>query len=101
VAPDAEPSPPTPFLRGDASGDGEIDMLDITAIDEYLSSTAALPCLDAADADDDGHVVGDDIDFMVEWLSSDPYTPPIPPPHPGWGLDPTGDELDCAAYPAP
>ena len=49
----------TPFRRGDANGDGFVNMVDAYFIYDYvLSGGAAPPCMAAADANADGMVVG-------------------------------------------
>ncbi len=54
------------------------------------------PCLDAADANDDGTIdIGDPICTLRALLCCDP----LPAPFPWCGVDPTEDDLDCEFYP--
>lgn len=82
------------FLRGDANGDGAVDVSDATTILGYLFlGTAAPDCLKTLDADDDGTVVITDPVYLLDYLFSGGAAPP--PPFPGLGFDPTPDGLTC------
>ena len=84
------------FLRGDASGDGVVDMTDAVNCLEYLFlGSYELHCPDAADANDDGELdLTDPISILVAKFLG---TIQIPPPNIAPGLDPTEDSLDCSA----
>ncbi len=84
------------FTRGDANGDGSIDVSDAVATLLYLFASGNVRCLDAADADDDGGVRINDALYVLNALFS-PGAPSIPPPSPARGLDPTADALGCGA----
>jgi hypothetical protein len=90
------------FHRGDANGDGILNIVDPIFSFLYLFSEGrAPPCLEAADATDDGRVnISDPIralDYL--FLGTSPPPSPGPPPAP-CGLDPPGDGsfLGCASY---
>jgi hypothetical protein len=88
---------PVPFLRGDASGDGRLDLADAVQTLEYLFLGARrLSCLDAGDADDDGEVlVTDAVRILLHLFAGGPG---LPAPFPGPGFDPTPDALgECFA----
>ena len=57
------------------------------------------PCMDAADADDNGIVDGL-LDGLVILNFQFTMGAPPPPPYPNPGVDPTPDSVDCA-NPAP
>jgi hypothetical protein len=74
-------------------------MADAIVLLTYLFARGeAPPCLDAADADDDGgHTIGDGI-HLLQYLSAG--GPDLPPPSRGCGIDPTPDPLTCRRYEA-
>jgi hypothetical protein len=84
------------FRRGDANGDGAIDISDSVFALAYLFAGGPRPaCLDAADFDDDGAVA---IADPVETLNH-LFLGGVGPPRPGTlitGSDPTPDRLYCA-----
>ncbi|MFN0058370.1 MAG: dockerin type I repeat-containing protein [Planctomycetota bacterium] len=88
-----------PFRRGDIDGDGNIDYVaDAVYFSEALfGGGPPPPCFDAADVTDDGSF---DLADMLLLLNSGFVVgaPPIPPPHPNCGLDPTADSLNCLTY---
>jgi hypothetical protein len=87
-----------PFVRGDSNGDGKpLDLSDGVYILQYLFAQGPeLPCMDAADANDDGAVnLADGIYSLQNLFASGPA---IPPPYPECGIDPTVDVLGCASY---
>lgn len=88
-----------PFLRGDASSDGLLDISDALAILGALFLGRSGPtCLDAADANDDGSVEISDALGIIFHLFLD--GPALPPPGACNELDPTPDDhLTCEAYP--
>ena len=81
------------FRRGDANGDGTLDLSDGIAVLNYLfSGRSQLECQDAADANDSGVVDIADAIFLFSALFTG--GPPTPPPgHLDCGSDPTGDSL--------
>jgi subtilisin-like proprotein convertase family protein len=82
------------FIRGNANNDGNVDLGDGILILGYLFSSAAIPCLDAADCDDNGQIDITDAIFLFTYQ----FAGGIPPlaPFPNCGEDPTdGDPLDC------
>ena len=88
------------FIRGDANGDGEVDIGDAITILGYLFAGNPEPqCLDAADANDDASLdIGDAI-AILGLLFGDAGA--LPPPYPSCGFDPTvpGEALGCVSYP--
>ena len=84
-----------PFLRGDADGNGTVDALDATAVTSFLFAGTALPCMDAADANDDGAVTNADA-VQILTLGVLPLPGPLT-----CGPDYTADTLDCQAYGSP
>lgn len=92
--------PPARFLRGDANGDGGIDISDPVGVLRYLFAGAgppggALPCDDALDADDSGDLSITDAIYGLAFLFQGGPAPPAPFPEPG--PDPTteDDPLGC------
>jgi PKD repeat protein len=83
-----------PFLRGDVTSDGRIDISDAIAILTYLYlGGLRISCLEAADVDDQGTV---NVTDAVRLLSS-LFTgggPPFPP-YPEPGVDPTPGGVGC------
>jgi hypothetical protein len=79
-------------VRGDATGDGIVDPADGLAISDYLFFAVPLPCLDAADANDDGLISVPD---TVLAAGGGPF------PLPGdliAGPDYTDGPFDCQIY---
>ena len=90
------------FLRGDANGDGEIDISDAVALLGSLFLGFRAPaCDDAADTDDSGELDVSDaislLNFLFNRRNQDP--PPRPGPY-RRGIDPTIDDLGCKDPPA-
>jgi len=85
---------PAPFIRGDANGDGGINLGDAVFILDYLFAGRNTVCEDAADVNDDGKVdLSDPIALLAHLFAGGlaPY-----PPFPEAGGDPTNDALRCA-----
>ncbi|MBI4604171.1 MAG: hypothetical protein HY721_19610 [Planctomycetes bacterium] len=82
------------FVRGDANSDGVVSLADAEAVFAFLFRTGAMPCMDAADANDSGGVDIPDGDAILEHVLGAGFTPPAPFPDPG--PDPTADETDFA-----
>lgn len=86
---------PSSFLRGDANGDGSVDIADVVRIAELLFRNGRAPrCLDAADSNDDGRVQLTDALFLLFHLVRGELGPPAP--YPISGVDPSADPLRCA-----
>lgn len=90
------------FRRGDANGNGDVDIADAVFVLASLFVPGASPtdCADAADANDDGAL---DVSDAVRLLSAlfTGTSGPLPAPYPGCGTDPTVDGLDCGSAPCP
>jgi hypothetical protein len=84
------------FLRGEANGDGTIDISDGLFILSFLFLGEAAPsCPDALDADDGGEVdISDAVRIFGFLFLGDPEPPP---PFGACGYDFTGDSLRCDA----
>lgn len=85
------------FVRGDASGDGALDIAD--AVRMLLCNFAGIGCSrceDASDANDDGARDVSDAVYLLRFL----FLGGEPPPSPGaaCGADPTADSLGCESY---
>jgi hypothetical protein len=87
------------FRRGDVNVDGVVDIGDLDALARYLFITGgSLACRDAADIDDDGLTIMNDLIMLGSHLYSGTFTPP-PPGSVTPGPDATpGDALGCSAY---
>ena len=81
------------FLRGDTTMDLSRDISDPIRTLRYLfQGDKEMPCLDAADANDDGKVDVSDAVFTLDRLFSNGK--PFPEPN-AYGPDPTEDTLTC------
>jgi hypothetical protein len=81
------------FLRGDVDGSGRLAVSDAIRILVHLfrGDPAAVPCADAADADDSGAIDLADAVHLRLFLGG-----PVPAaPFPACGEDPTQDGLGC------
>ncbi|MFN0060685.1 MAG: FG-GAP-like repeat-containing protein [Planctomycetota bacterium] len=82
------------FVRGDANGDGVIQINDPIVVLSFLFQGGPGFCLDAMDAADSGLVdIGDAI-YILSYLFS-AGTSPLEP-FPACGQDPTADAIGCA-----
>jgi len=81
------------FIRGDVNLDGRIQLSDAVLVLHYLFGRTTLPCLDAADYDDNGKLQITDPIGILLWLFSG-GKPPVPPRGEP-GPDPTPDNLTC------
>ena len=89
----------TTFVRGDATGDGFVDMSDAQMILSYLFGGGAAPnCLDIADANDDGVVDVSDSSAILSFLFGGGAE--LPAPYPLAGYDTTEDSIGCGDAPA-
>ena len=87
----------TAFRRADANTDGQQDISDAVFTLSYLFAQGPAPsCLDAADMNDDGEVDIADPVYVLQYLFVNGPAPGEPFLQPG--IDPTQDDLDCAAY---
>jgi hypothetical protein len=88
------------FRRGDADGNGDLNIADpIFVLGSLFLGTQELPCNDAADANDDGRLdIADAISSLAyQFLGT--FQMPAPGPS-DCGQDPTAtDDLDCAVKP--
>lgn len=85
-----------PYLRGDANGDGSVDISDGISTLTGLFAGGQLPaCLAALDANDDGRVDVADPIFLFQYLFAGGESPP--PPFPDCG---EGSRLPCPEHPA-
>ena len=97
------------FIRGDVNGDDDINISDLALLaSSFTRGGPALPCLDAADVNDDGRVsligggllpLPGDVDELQEFLLS--LSPVVmggtlPAPFPTAGFDLTADPIGCA-----
>jgi hypothetical protein len=88
------------FLRGDANRDRNLNIGDVISIVLHLFSPAGretkVPCLDAADADDNGEVEITDAILVARYLFGRGIPPAAPFPNAGrdWSDD---DPLGCGA----
>jgi len=82
------------FIRGDATGEGNLNLTDAVVILDYLFRGAAPPaCLDRLDVNDDGAIdIVDPIYLLVHLYAGGP-PPPAPFLKPGTDL--TDDDLPC------
>jgi len=87
-----------PFKRGDANGDGTVDLSDCVGILRYLFSGAEIPCADSTDTDDSGKIDLADSIYLLQYLFA--KGDPPPDPFPGCGYDLTKDQLRCFTYDA-
>jgi len=88
-----------PFMRGDASADGVLDVGDaVTVLMHLFASGRAPACAKTADADEDGRLTLGDPILELNYLFANGR--PLPPPLQTCGLDPTADRLPCEAFPA-
>ena len=71
------------FVRGDANGDGTLNIADVLHILDGLFGTGALDCLDAADVNDDGKLDVADPVYLLDFMFGRGPEPPAPFPDPG------------------
>jgi hypothetical protein len=85
------------FVRGDADGDGRIEISDpIRVLGRLFLGDPPVSCEDAADANDDGEIDLTDPIFILDRLFRGGDA--LPPPGPGaCGTDPTADPLQPCA----
>ena len=84
------------FIRGDANGDGAVDIADPVATLGFLFLGDATPgCLEAANANDEGDIDISDAVHTLNYLFLGGE--PIPPPFPEEGADPTPGAPGCSS----
>jgi hypothetical protein len=82
------------FIRGDATGDGRVNVSDAAWLFQVLVEHAPAPsCLKALDVNDDGKTDLKDVIYLATFLFLN--GPAVPPPFPDRGSDPTPDDLPC------
>jgi len=85
------------FVRGDANGDGRLDLSDAVSVLSFLFlGGPGSSCLDALDADDRGSIEITDAIYVLGFLFLGGAPPP--PPFPDAGSDPTPDGLACVEF---
>lgn len=91
-------APPSAFLRGDANGDGRLDISDIVVIAGIPSGAHSTGCEDAADVNDDGVIDAADYQHLGGYLFLGTHG--APEPAGVCSYDITDDALGCEAYAA-
>jgi hypothetical protein len=86
---------PFTFIRGDANGDGSLDLSDAIRILMHVFAGDLIACADAGDANDDGGLNIADPISVLGFLFGSRSAPP--PPFPLPGMDPTADSLGCSS----
>ena len=86
------------LIRGDVNGDGKVSVSDAYLVSKYLVHQAELSCPNAADADDNGRIDGDDQAIIMHsaWNfgpNVQPFGIPGPDPTPN-----TDTAISCASY---
>jgi len=82
------------FIRGDGTGDGQLDISDAVKILGYLFlEGSSADCEDALDVDDDGDLSITDPIYLLGFLFQGGDSPPPPFPEPG--IDETPDAFTC------
>ncbi len=87
-----------PFMRGETTGDGDVNLSDPMVILMYLFNGEAHNCLDALDSNDDGNLSISDAMFLFCYLFCG-ESPTIPAPFGSCGYDGTADPLGCLESP--
>ena len=75
------------FTRGDANGDGSVDVSDAVTVLQYLFEGFVIECVDSADYGDNGSVNIADPVGIVGFLFGGESPPSAP--YPSCGIDPT------------
>jgi hypothetical protein len=82
------------FVRGDADGNGQVNISDAVVLLGYLFlGEDPVECLDAGDANDSGTINVADAAYCLNFLFRGGMIPP--PPFPNPGLDPSEDRMNC------
>ena len=91
-------SPPAPFIRGDSTGDGKLNLADVVMDLSYLYADGARPgCLASANANGSEGVDISDAIFLLWFLFE--VGPAPAQPFPACGLDPSAASPGCSSYP--
>ncbi|MBI4601251.1 MAG: DUF3160 domain-containing protein [Planctomycetes bacterium] len=89
------------FVRGDASGDGGLNITDaicmLSRLFDGAGACGGQGCLDAGDSNDDGLADISDPIYLLAYLFLGGPAPPAP--FPDAGDDPTADALECPGSP--
>ncbi|MBU8869510.1 MAG: VCBS repeat-containing protein [Gemmatimonadales bacterium] len=99
------------MIRGDVDNSGQLDILDLDYLSEYLYSAGPeSPCMDEADVDGNGVVEEADLDYLVAYLWAGGPAPVSCPDQDGDGIidlcqdgggGGKGTRTDSNAYPNP
>jgi len=94
-------TPADTFIRGDANGDGSVNIADAVTVLDYVFPNATSPLhhispLDAADANDDNSVNVADAVYLLTYVFSSGPEPPAPFVVPG--VDPTPSGLEHTPF---
>jgi len=87
------------FIRGDANGDGSLDIGDPIECLRILFQQASTTCSDSLDLNDDGAIDIGDAVWGLNYLFAN--GPEIPDPFPACGTDPTPDAILCDGFGCP
>ena len=95
VSAEAPPPPVEDFFRGDADGNGRINVADAVLIIQVVvgNLNAVYNCPDALDANDDGSANIADAVPVLRWVFQRGAA--LPAPFLSCGADPTDDDLGC------
>ena len=85
------------LLRGDANGDGVVNIADAIRALGYLFGSESLPCFEAVDTNDDGQLNVADPIALLTWMFT-PGSPAPAAPFPACGEDPSPGPLDCLEW---
>ena len=94
------PAVDTPFRRGDANADGDVNLTDATVILGALfgGQAAVVTCEKSADSNDNGALeISDGIRLLAHLFQAGPAPAA---PFGACGIDPTADSLTCASHEA-
>jgi len=94
--------PPEVFRRGDANGDGGVNIADAIRLLNalFVPGSPQPDCFDSSDVNDDGSNNVADAVFLLNALFVPGSANPPPPGAIDCGEDPTDDTFDCVLYPA-
>ncbi len=81
------------FIRGDANGDGVLDLSDVVTVLVYLFAGSESSCIESLDINDDMRVDISDAVFLLGYLFAQGEEPQAP--FPVSGADPNQDTLGC------
>jgi hypothetical protein len=84
---------PGSFVRGDANGDGLVNLSDAVKVLVHLFRAGSIACADAADVNDSETIEVTDAVVLLEFLFRLGRSPA--PPYPAPGVDPSGATLGC------